>query len=61
MSQEEEQTVTELQVNIGHTATRVAESVLYEEEAMNDDDVSKLSIKRKNPESEPNSEQVSKV
>ena len=35
--------------------------MLYEEEAMNDDDVSKLSIKRKNPESKPNSEHVSKV
>lgn len=40
-SQEGEQTV-ELQVNIGHTATRVAELVLYEEEVMIDDDVSKL-------------------
>lgn len=61
MSQEGENTVAELQVNTGHTTTRVAESVLYEEEVMNDDDVSKMSIKRKSPESKPNSEQVSQV
>lgn len=48
--------------NVSQTATRVAESVLFnEEDALLDAEISKLSTKRKNPENKSNTEQVTKV
>lgn len=60
----EDQTSQKGEKNISHTATRVAESVLIDEEDLtidDDDDVTKLSIKRKNPENKSKCEKVSKV
>lgn len=52
----------EVDLNVGHTATRVAESVLFnEEDVLMDVDLSKLSTKRKNPENKSKTEQVTKV
>jgi len=47
---------------VGQTATRVDESVMYnEEDALLDAEMSKMSTKRKNPGGKSNSEQVAKV
>lgn len=54
----EQKTQTELKENIGHTATTVL--VLSDDEGMIDD-VSKVSIKRKNPENKSNHKQARKV
>lgn len=56
------QDISEGDLNVGHIATRVVESVLFnEEDVLMDDDFSKMSNKRKSPENKSNTEQVTKV
>lgn len=61
VSKQSEQNVQD-DFSVGCTATRVAESVLLnEEDVLKDVDLSKMSTKRKNPENKLNTEQVTKV
>lgn len=54
--------ISEGDLNVGHIATRVVESVLFnEEDVLMDDDFSKMSNKRKSPENKSNTERVTKV
>lgn len=59
--QEEQRDQAEVNEKIGQTATTVAESVLDDKEDVIDDDISKLWVKMKNPESKTNSVNASKV
>lgn len=61
-SDQNAQDVLKEDLNVGQTATRVAESVLFnEKDALLDTEISKLSTKRKNPENKSKTEQVTKV